>query len=115
MADCYAMNVVSSDDVWLNYYMEFPLVHIVNGVLEKVVLEFGCLGNEFALRDDHVLYVNKGNILMQSIASSASPEPVEACDQSGHRLIPIVDPHAGFVGRGSAALLNTGTAIYGLA
>jgi hypothetical protein len=30
MADCYALNVVSNDEVWSCYYTDFPLVQIVN-------------------------------------------------------------------------------------
>lgn len=29
--DCYAMNVIDDDDVWLCYYTDFPLVHLKNG------------------------------------------------------------------------------------
>lgn len=30
MADCYALNVINSDEVWFYYYTEFPLVRLKN-------------------------------------------------------------------------------------
>jgi hypothetical protein len=34
MLDCYALNVCSGKEVWLYYYTEFPLVQLVEGVIQ---------------------------------------------------------------------------------
>lgn len=115
VADCYAMNVASRGDVWLNYYTEFPLVHISDGVAEKVVLEFGSVGNDFAVRDGQVVYSKNGQLVTRSIEPSSNPETLATSDENQNPLVPLVHAHVGFVGRGDAILLNTGTAIYGLA
>ena len=36
IADCYALNVTSSREVWICYYMDFPLVHLIDGKPESV-------------------------------------------------------------------------------
>jgi hypothetical protein len=115
LADCYAMNVVSSNDVWLSYYMDFPLVHIVDGVLKEALLDFGCLGSDFAVRNEQVLYSKDVEIVTKSLVSPAPPESIQASDENENALVPLVAAHAGFVGRGNSALLNTGKAIYRLA
>ena len=115
VADCYAMNVVSSRDVWLSYYMDFPLVHIVDGALKETLLDFGCLGNGFAVRNEQVLYSRDAEILTKSLVSSSPPESIQAIDENDNALVPLVAEHTGFVGRGNSALLNTGKAIYRLA
>lgn len=36
ISDCYALNVVSNQDVWLSYYSDFPLVHLQDGKLKRI-------------------------------------------------------------------------------
>jgi hypothetical protein len=55
--DCYAMNVTGNDDVWLNYYSGFPLVHLHDFALERVWPNFGKMGKGFALRKGASYYL----------------------------------------------------------
>jgi hypothetical protein len=46
MDDCYALNVLANNEVWLSYYSEFPIVQIVNfelGNIWRKVWETGIL------------------------------------------------------------------------
>jgi hypothetical protein len=77
IADCYAMNVEpSSGDVWLNYYEDFPLVHISHGAVKQIWVDFGSVGNDFSVRDADVLYAANGRLMCRSIGSEGA---------SGHR------------------------------
>ena len=40
IADCYALNVASDQEVWLCYYTDFPLVRLVDGKVDDLWLRF---------------------------------------------------------------------------
>jgi len=114
IADCYAMNVCDSRDVWLNYYTDFPLVHLRDDKVERIWLDFGSVGNSFAIRDENILYSRGENFFSQSLAMDSKEIPIEARDENGVTLTALTTPYLGIVGRGPNLLLNSGTAIYGL-
>jgi len=105
IADCYAMNVAAPGDVWLNYYTDFPLVHLQDFALEHVSKDFGVMGNGFAVRDEAVIYARETKLVMRSLVLNAQ-------DESGQSLVPLTAPHLGIGYRGPNLLLNTGLAVY---
>ncbi len=121
--DCYAMNVAGNGDVWLNYYSTFPLVHLRDFALEQVWLNFGAMGNGFALRQGAAFYlrftipnakvppVREAHLTSRELQSEEALGFV-AVDECGEGLVPLPVPQLGFVGRGSHMLLNTGEALY---
>jgi hypothetical protein len=56
IADCYALNVATDDDVWLYYYTDFPLVHLhkqsVAGTWKVPIAG----SHAFAVGHDHALF-----------------------------------------------------------
>jgi hypothetical protein len=113
IADCYAMNVEPiSGEVWINYYTEFPLVQVAGGGVKQTFKEFGSLGNDFSICDDGVLYAKNGELVWRGFGSVTDTHAIDARDEDGAKLMPISDPHVGFIGRGGKMLLNTGKAIY---
>jgi hypothetical protein len=113
VADCYAMNAATSGDVWLNYYTDFPLVHLCDFALDKVWMDFGVLGNEFAVRNEAVVSTRKAQLELLSLRSEGHPADVlTATDDSGAPLVSLPTPHIGLVARGPNLLLNTGSAVY---
>jgi hypothetical protein len=55
IADCYALNVISDDDVWFYYYTDFELANIKNETIYYYPVNVhGSDG--FILSDDHVLF-----------------------------------------------------------
>jgi hypothetical protein len=112
VSDCYAMNAAASGDVWLNYYTDFPLVHLRNFALEDVWMCFGMLGNAFAVRDRAVVYARESQLELRRLLSKDVSDSLAARDQSGATLLPLPTPHIGFATRGPNLLLNTGSAIY---
>ena len=121
--DCYAMNVAANGDVWLNYYSNFPLVHLRDFALEQVWPNFGAMGNGFALRQGSAFYlsftirdvnvppVREAHLISRELRSEEALGFV-AVDECGQGLVPLPVPQLGFVGRGSHMLLNTGEALY---
>jgi len=114
ICDCYALNVDASGDVWLNYYMDFPLVRLHHHTLEKVWPEFGVLGNAFAIRGDEIIHMAKGQISAIRLAAESCGEPVSAIpkDITGVELVATTQRSADTAGRGSAFIINTGDALY---
>jgi hypothetical protein len=117
--DCYALNVAGNNDVWLNYHNEFPLVHLHDFALEQVWPNFGEMSNSFALRQGAAYFMRftisetvREAHLMSRVLQSEEAMGFLAVDESGKSLVPLPDPHLGFVGRGSHMLLNTGEALY---
>lgn len=113
--DCYAMNVVSEDEVWLSYYTDFPLVSIKNFQLERVWKEFDCIDRAFALNGDTVIFQKcytrregKSQLLRRTLSGSAQSEVVDVLDETGapiHGLFTVA-------ARGPNLYLLTGTALY---
>jgi hypothetical protein len=115
ICDCYAMNVSVAGDVWLNYYTDFPLVHLRNLSLEKVWRDFGSMGNGFAIAGGASVYTRGSQLMSRPLDSSHEETVVDARDETGSVLVPIAIPHLGFVARGPSLVVNNGKAIYGSA
>ncbi|HKF47177.1 MAG TPA: hypothetical protein VKB38_07445 [Terracidiphilus sp.] len=110
--DCYAMNVTGHGDVWVNYYMAFPLVLLREMEASQHWLEFGSMGNAFAVRGDHVIYLRDSKLMTRRLEPMSEPENMDAVDASGNRLSPCATRYLSGAARGSSLVLNTGTAIY---
>ena len=54
--DCYAMNVIDDDDVWLCYYTDFPLVHLKSGEVRHHRGSFVSGSHALAVWSDMVLF-----------------------------------------------------------
>ena len=115
--DCYAMNVVSDDEVWLSYYSDFPLVCIRNFRLHHIWKDFGCMQGGFALRGDAVVFPKcytqvegKSQILIRTLSTSSAAESIEAVDENGSAIDGLVTAF----GRGPNLYLLTETALYSL-
>lgn len=114
ICDCYAINVDFGGDVWLNYYMDFPLVRLREFKLHEAWKEFGALGNAFAIRGEEIIYMAKGQISAISLAAEPRGEPLSTIprDVAGNELTPSPQRYADAAGRGSAFVINTGDAVY---
>lgn len=115
--DCYAMNVVNEEEVWLSYYMDFPLVLIKNFQLARAWKDFGCMDRAFAIEGETVIFQKcytrregKSQLLRCSISASAHTEPVFAVDEKGA----VVDGLFTAVARGPNFYLLTESALYEL-
>lgn len=117
IADCYAMNVVSDDEVWLSYYTDFPLVSVRNFRLGRIWTKFGCMDRSFALLGETVVFPKcytrsegKSQLLRRTLSDSAQSEPLDVVDEIGA-------PFAGTfraVARGPHFYLLTETALFKL-
>lgn len=112
--DCYAMNVMSSGDVWLNYYMDFPLVRLRDYALDRVWPEFGSLGSAFAIRGGFAIYEQDSHLMSRNLEEAEEAVAIEALDEGGCRLTPLCSPDAGIAARDSRFIINTGSAVYRL-
>lgn len=94
ICDCYALNVTSDRDTWLYYYMDFPLVHLldrrIHGVWEMPVGGSGAfaVGCGYALfrggyrqRDAYQLFVIEQERPAELVAT------VEFVDEEGERIV----------------------------
>ncbi len=93
IADCYAINLVSEDEVWLSYYSEFPLVSIRSFRLPRAWKDFGCIDRAFSLFEGAVVFPkchmrNEGNsqLLRRTLSESPQTEPLEATDNDGRTI-----------------------------
>jgi hypothetical protein len=117
--DCYAMNVVSEDEIWLSYYSAFPLVSIRSFQLYRVWKDFGCMGGAFSLFQGAVVFpkcyarINEGNsqLLRRTLSESPQTESLEPIDDEGRTISGRFKTAA----RGSQFYLWTETALYELA
>jgi len=117
--DCYAMNVVSEDEVWLSYYSAFPLVSIRRFQLHRAWRDFGCMNGAFALFEGAVIFpkcptrINEENsqLLRRTLSESPRTEPLEVIDDEGRTIGGQFKAAA----RGSQIYLWTETALYELA
>jgi hypothetical protein len=117
IADCYAMNVVSEEEVWLSYYTDFPLVAIRNFQLHRAWQDFECISGVFALCRETVIFPKcytqregKSQLLRRNLANSAQSEEVEVVDENGAAVDGLFTAAA----RGSNFYLLTRTALYKL-
>jgi len=90
IADCYAMNVCSQQEVWLCPYMEFPLVQLVEQQIKQVWLDVPVRGSQaFAISSGRALfaggYENWKKLFLVTL-DTMSEEQIEAVDQDGARL-----------------------------
>ncbi len=115
--DCYAMNVVNQDEVWLSYYTDFPLVSINNFQLKQVWKEFDCIDRAFALNGDTVIFQKcytrregKSQLLRRTLSGLVQAEEVDAVDETGALIDGIFTATA----RGANLFLLTGSALYKL-
>jgi hypothetical protein len=112
ISDCYAMNVSASGDVWLNYYTDFPLVHLRNFVLEHVWQGFGKMGGGFAVRNEKVVYLQEGQLRSKPLESPENPEMLQAKDESGASFVQLPKRRLEYAFRGPHLALNIGPAVY---
>jgi hypothetical protein len=114
VVDCYAMNVVSEEEVWLSYYSDFPLVVIRNLKLDRVWREFGCLQSGFALLGDSVIsqkcYASPSELIRRRLSGVDPQEAIEAINEEG---APIRGEWA-VTGRGPHLYLRNETSLYEL-
>lgn len=115
--DCYAINVVSENEVWLSYYSDFPLVSIRAFRLDRAWKEFGCIGKAFGLFEGAVVFPkcytrNEGDsqLLRRTLSESPQTEPLEATDDDGR----TIGGQFRVAARGSKFYLWTETALYQL-
>jgi hypothetical protein len=116
ICDCYAMNVDQTGAVWVNYYMDFPLIKLRHRQVEKLWKEFGVLGNAFAVRGEEVIGVHDKQLTIRDLNASPQQEstPPNAVDEGGNLLESTTQRYADVAGRGASFVLNTGHAIYEL-
>jgi len=120
--DCYALNVTANGDVWVNYYSDFPLVCLRDMRLSEHRLEFGSLGNTFAVRDEGLFYLRNSQVMFRTFDAASTPEAVNCVDENGEELVLTPDRYLSGVvrgtpgaARGAHLLINSGSAIYAAA
>jgi len=57
IADCYAMNVVSDDTIWIYYYTDFPLVKIIDDEIVDYWQSSIYGSHWFAVHNNHIVFV----------------------------------------------------------
>jgi hypothetical protein len=55
--DCYAINVVDEDEIWISYYSAFPLISIRDFKLHQSWNEFGSMGHAFGVFKGVVIFL----------------------------------------------------------
>ena len=117
IADCYAMNVVNEQEVWLSYYTDFPLVSVRNFQLHRIWRDFGCMDRAFALVGETVVFPKcytrrdgKSQLLRCTVSNSAQTEPLDVVDEAGVSIDGLFTA----VARGPNFYLFTETALYKL-
>lgn len=114
IADCYAMNVSSEGEVWLNYYMDFPLVRLQAFTLREVRQHFGPMGHAFAIRGTKVIYLRNGQFMVRELEQPQERQAATAVDEQGLSLSLNRDAGSTPAARGSSFLVETETALYEL-
>jgi hypothetical protein len=110
--DCYALNVAANGDVWVNYYSDFPLICLHDMHLDRHWLEFGSLGNTFAVRDGCLFYLCDSKLMFRTLDAASTPEPVDCVDENGEKFVPASDRYVSGAVRGAHLIINSGSAIY---
>jgi hypothetical protein len=113
IADCYALNVSSGGEAWLCYYMDFPLVRLVDGKVEGFWLHVPAKGSPgFAVEGDTALfaggYKDRGVLHLVRLGERRSLKVVPT-DEGGR---PLKEFSA--FGRKSRLFLQTRDALYGV-
>ena len=112
--DCYGMNVTKDGDVWLNYYSDFPLIHLRRGLVERVWENFGSMGSAFAIHDRHVLYLQDGSLISRDLDNPELIEPIKLHDDEGKELFPTEIEGLQAAGRGEHFVVSTSSGVYKL-
>ncbi len=109
--DCYAMNVVSDDEIWVSYYQAFPLVRIKGFELAQHCEEFGCMRHGFAIVDGGVIFpkcYTRSELLRRKFAEPMETESLEPVDEAGAPIGGVLKVAA----RGDRFYLWAGNALY---
>ena len=117
--DCYALNVISDEEVWLSYYSDFPLVSIKNFQLDRIWKDFGCMHGAFGVTADATIFpkcytrINneKPLLLRRTLTVSPQTEQIEAVDDGGM----VIDNPFRATARGSDFFMWTEQALYEMA
>jgi hypothetical protein len=108
--DCYALNVISDDEVWLCYYSDFPLVCLRGFELQLPPKKLGPT-RSFAISNGAAIcskaYV-PGELFKQSLAGDQSRTAVFPADEAGK----IIPPPFTAAARGRRMCLRTDTSVY---
>ena len=89
ISDCYAINVMNDEEVWLSYYSDFPLVRMKHFELQNIWTDFARISQSFVVRDKTVIYkkaYERNQLLRCSLDNPAQHEPVEAVDENGQTI-----------------------------
>lgn len=115
--DCYAMNVVDDDEMWLSYYSDFPLISVKNFQLAHRFNEFGCMSRAFAILGESAVFPKcytpseeQSQLLRRQFSDTGQSEKLEAVDETG---TPIGGKFTA-AARGSHFYLFNKTALYKL-
>lgn len=114
IVDCYALNVVSDDDVWFYYYTDFALIRLHRREIDSVWKMPVRGSHAFAVSAGHALfqggYDNQDNYLVFSLDSDSKPRllaEIELRDTTGSKLVA-----ERVVGRAGAIHLISGGFLY---
>jgi hypothetical protein len=109
--DCYAMNVSSPNETWICYYMDFPLVKIVDRQLDRVWKDFPIGGaSAFAVSKNRVLLAGLYKYPQSLFLVDLTSQDVEELNAVTHAGTPITFSSA--FGRGPRLYLRTQTEIF---
>lgn len=90
MADCYALNVCSSREVWLCYYTDFPLVQLLDHKVGGVWRSFPVAGSPaFAVLGQRTLFsggYKKRESLFDVDLKTLRPRELVPVDHNGSRI-----------------------------
>lgn len=114
--DCYALNVVDDQEVWLSYYSDFPLVKLKDFQLDSIWKEFESIDHSFAVFSNTVVFKRSYNrvrglpdkLFSRELRNEAEAELLLAVDQSGMPLPDSFD----VIARGKHLCLKTANALY---
>lgn len=114
--DCYAMNVVGQNEVWISYYADFPLVSIRDFRLYRLWPDFGCMQGAFGVFEGSVIFPKcytrihneDSQLLRRTLSEPHQTETVEVVD---HRGEAIGGPYSA-AARGSQFFVVTETGLY---
>ena len=89
--DCYALNVVDDEEIWISYYSHFPLVSIRRFQLGKIWNEFSCISHAFGILKDSVIFPKcysgtsgtPPQLIRRSLISIRNSEVIEPIDEVG--------------------------------
>ncbi|HET9953784.1 MAG TPA: hypothetical protein VFQ61_04755 [Polyangiaceae bacterium] len=116
ICDCYALNVVSNEEVWLSYYTDFPLVQLKSGRVFKHWPAPTRGSSAFAIGNGHCLfrggYDERGSYILGRLGSSENLTVIQRFalfDEAGAPLEPTRTS-----ARGDKIYLLCGTQVYAL-